>query len=505
VTAVTQNRHSQEIARHNTANHPIIVVTHTEAISPSNMMRTRKPKVGLQRPPAKPLVKPKAKSIDQQELNKDRNADNPKNITAEDHKNINITHENSMDITQETSTKHKPPSTTNDKEEEWQRVSPKYLTRSDTQRKDIARIMPKIDAIIHKKIKSTTDKIPQWQITKFRTLKNHIETTNPSQLKVKDIYSQMRTIAKNIGQSALFDRKPIPRKTTKRTTHATQFTPESLNDEFDENRAKDDFDMDSLPTEQEPMPDLHYDTTEEDDLDKEYSENSSIDLLGSQNDFDDDATETNETRPLPQTKIGKIGNRDQTDFDDEAIKTNETRLPPQTKIGKIGDRKQTKISNRRQTYQDTIQNEAAKSDKITQRDDDILDETTKHIEDQLQTAQRLLDKEVQEIENMHLHTPKTHRTESYDKYDFEGLAAQAIHNQLAAKQEEMAATWQAQRDEMENTWIHNRADMERQYKNAFHVIEQDITNAKQTLEDIRSQNEALQQKVNAKTQQLGQL
>jgi chromosome segregation ATPase len=76
---------------------------------------------------------------------------------------------------------------------------------------------------------------------------------------------------------------------------------------------------------------------------------------------------------------------------------------------------------------------------------------------------------------------------------------------LAAKQEEMAATWQAQRDEMENTWIHNRADMERQYKNSFHVIEQDITNAKQTLEDIRSQNEALQQKVNAKTQQHGQL
>jgi hypothetical protein len=142
---------------------------------------------------------------------------------------------------------------------EWQKVSPKHLLRSDTQRKDIQKIAPQLELFINKKTETKgTTRLEQWQVTNFRKLKAKIDNTDPADLKVCDICFKLRTLARSIGQGALFDPKkvPTPQKGSKPKHMPSQFSPVSLDEEFEENQDKE-FDMESLESNEDPMPDLH--------------------------------------------------------------------------------------------------------------------------------------------------------------------------------------------------------------------------------------------------------
>ena len=129
-------------------------------------MPTRKPKVSLQRSAVKPAGKPKEK---------------PKPTEKP-----NATHPKPDNPRKETTKPDEETLPTTGKEEEWQPVSTKHLLRSDTNRKEIQRILPLLESFIKKNGKSNTNKIPQWQITKFRELKHKIDNTEPAKLKARD-------------------------------------------------------------------------------------------------------------------------------------------------------------------------------------------------------------------------------------------------------------------------------------------------------------------------------
>jgi hypothetical protein len=70
------------------------------------------------------------------------------------------------------------------------------------------------------------------------------------------------------------------------------------------------------------------------------------------------------------------------------------------------------------------------------------------IEEHMQHAEELLDKEVQEIAAINLHTPKMLQRYSYEEHHFEVLTAQAVQNQWNSREKE----WKTQCAGMENKW-----------------------------------------------------
>ena len=422
------------------------------------MAPPRKPKIGLQRPEPKPAGKPKEKPKTTEERNK-----TTPTSTIQDLKNRIQEH---REIS-------KPDTLiTTEKDEEWRTVptATRHSLRSDTQRKDVQRIMPQLESIINKNKKANMTKIEQWQITKFRDLKEKMETTEPAQSKVKDIYFQMRTIARNIGYGTLFDHKktPTPKKTpnSKRITKETQLTQNSLNDEFEENQDEDEdaFDMDSssIEEQEETMPELHYDDEKEEESneqdDSEDGDNStpglalrqsennstgSIDLLADKQDFDDDATEDTEGAKfiIKFEQTQKSLNELQDDRTDMLMLT------------------QTEAEDKKtgQENEETTNEETEKADETS----------TKRIENQMKKAEQLLDKEVQEIEDINLHTPKVHRYDPYEEYDFETLAEQAIQNRLNERSTEMETEWKEKRTVTENKWNQKRQAIERQARESL--------------------------------------
>jgi hypothetical protein len=84
----------------------------------------------------------------------------------------------------------------------------------------------------------------------------------------------------------------------------------------------------------------------------------------------------------------------------------------------------------------------------------------------MQKAEKLLDKEVQEVKEIHLHTTKMPH-DSYDESDFESLAAQAIQTQMRIQNDEMTNAWKARQDTMESAWNDQRKAMETHYKAAL--------------------------------------
>ena len=59
-----------------------------------------------------------------------------------------------------------------------------HILRSDTQRKDILRLIPQMDTIIRKNKKANGKRIEQWQVTKFRDLRRQkINASDPTNLK----------------------------------------------------------------------------------------------------------------------------------------------------------------------------------------------------------------------------------------------------------------------------------------------------------------------------------
>jgi hypothetical protein len=228
------------------------------------MAPPRKPKIGMQRPTAKPAGKPKEKPPE-----KPKTAEKPKTTylkALQDPKN---------DIEGVPKPPKPKPSSENGKEEEWQTVDNTKLLRSDTQKKEIARIVPLLAKIIMNGKKANTNRIEKWQVTTFHKLQQYIED-NPS--RAKESYTQLKIVAKNIGHASLFDarKEPTPRKESKQKP---QFSPASLNDEFDENQ---EFDVVDSPKAEDKnnqdMPDLFHpdDNEEEEPKNNEPEEENSL-------------------------------------------------------------------------------------------------------------------------------------------------------------------------------------------------------------------------------------
>ena len=174
----------------------------------------RKPKIGLQRPSRKSAGK---------------SQDNPKEEpkTTEGQKPIDLKTSDKPGTTFLTGTKTQEDKTLKlsdytETQGTWQPVGSKNL-RSDTLRKDIERIMPELEATIRTRHKSSTEKIPQWQNTKFRDLQKHLENTKPGDLKLRSVHTQMKAIAKFLGKMDLFDnsKKLFENKEPVSYTHLT--------------------------------------------------------------------------------------------------------------------------------------------------------------------------------------------------------------------------------------------------------------------------------------------
>jgi hypothetical protein len=276
--------------------------------------------------------------------------------------------------------------------------------------------MPKLHEIIERKTKSPTKKTPQWLITKFRKLKEHIDNTGKKDLKIKDTHNQMKIIAKNLGHMELFEEK---NKETnfKSTPHKTSMTksqslPESLQDEFNKNQDETTTNVFDLETMQEG--------------DKHTSD--FLESLGQESDTSD----------MPDLEINESVSDDGTGTQEEARQ--------------LKDIEDYDIHNAEQSSEDTdgahyyIEQES-KQDKLEQkqRNDEVMfeldtsshteedllhdtnqDSTTQNIQTQIRNAEKVLDKEVKEVQDIHLHTPKIQRNQSYEEEDSERMDRLAL-------------------------------------------------------------------------------
>ena len=90
--------------------------------------------------------------------------------------NTKVTHSDSKNLKINTTNKKTHPNTLTpnaNEQDVWHTVTGptkqphEHLLRSDTQKKDILRILPQMDKIVWKNKKSNGKKIEQWQVTKF--------------------------------------------------------------------------------------------------------------------------------------------------------------------------------------------------------------------------------------------------------------------------------------------------------------------------------------------------
>jgi hypothetical protein len=137
------------------------------------------------------------------------------------------------------------------------------------------------------------------------------------------------------------------------------------------------------------------------------------------------------------------------------------------------------------------------------------DNPTQSIEEKVKETEQLFDKAVQEIHDIHLHTPKLQRPESYEDYDFETLAAQATHNYMEEKGADIEIEWEEKRRDSDRNWNQKREAIEQQYQETLDEqasiqaslttqetdrVRQEYQKIKQeiaaTSDDIRNQNES---------------
>ena len=81
------------------------------------------------------------------------------------------------------------------------------------------------------------------------------------------------------------------------------------------------------------------------------------------------------------------------------------------------------------------------------------DETTQCIKEEMKKAEQILDKEVQEVQSLHLRTPKVRWKDSHEERGFETCtAAQAIQIQLDERGTKMEVKWKERRADAEKKW-----------------------------------------------------
>ena len=106
---------------------------------------------------------------------------------------------------------------------------------------------------------------------------------------------------------------------------------------------------------------------------------------------------------------------------------------------------------------------ANKEQEEEESEDKETDETTLRIEKKRKIAENSLDKKVEEIAEIHLHTPNVHRTnEPYEVFDFKMHAAIAVQNQLDERGAEMQIEWEEKRNRTDIQWDLKQKAIEQQ-------------------------------------------
>ncbi len=426
-------------------------------------MPIRKPRTSLPRRPEKPPDEPK-KTPDTNKMPVEKFNSKEENPTEKGFRNR--------------SKKPKPDDTQPETEEEWEPVTDRHQLRNTKERTDIAIVMPKLNAIMTKRMKSTTEKPPQWIITKYQLIQTLLEQgkDDTTKLKAKTIMQHIRRIASELNcTSDLFiTKKQVPK--TQKKWISNSLPPESLHAEFEQNIEEYNFDSEH-EIDTTDMPDLYippepYNSTSEDDSDTTDGARYTINL--------DNTT--------------------------GMIKANLTKI------------ESTAIAARKIDDRTSIQDKREPDD--TQEPTEKLDDTTQRIDDQLKVTELLLDKEMQEIESIPIHNPKTqYHDTSYEDYDIEGEVAnvidkqrQAIDMQIQEQTKAMEANWKAIARQQETRLIeqadfqasiaaqeHNRAREE------FLQLGTDIETARQTLDIILAQTDMIQESTNERHRDLTNL
>jgi hypothetical protein len=94
----------------------------------------------------------------------------------------------------------------------------------------------------------------------------------------------------------------------------------------------------------------------------------------------------------------------------------------------------------------------------------------KTVEDQVKKGERLLDQEIEEInqqEEINLHTPKARRYRSHKKCNFDTPVAQAIQNQRNERGKEMEIEWEEKQTGFEKDWSRKRKAVEHKHQESL--------------------------------------
>ena len=110
---------------------------------------------------------------------------------------------------------------------------------------------------------------------------------------------------------------------------------------------------------------------------------------------------------------------------------------------------------------------ANKEQEQDESEDDKTDETTLCIEKERKIMEGILDREVKEIEEIHLHNPNVHQSETYEEFDFDMQAALAIQSQLDKRGAKMETEWKEKRIRTDKKWDQKRKAIEQQCKEAI--------------------------------------
>jgi hypothetical protein len=152
--------------------------------------------------------------------------------------------------------------------------------------------------------------------------------------------------------------------------------------------------------------------------------------------------------------------------------------------------------------------------KKTKQDDEETDDTTQRMEEERKKVlEHILDKEVQEISILNLHTPTVQRNDSCKDCNINNVAATAVQAQLEERSDEFESEWREKTTDKEKNWNQKREAIEREHREAiaeeavlqaslavhktdkakqeFTKIKKEIATATRNLQEIRSRSKNL--------------
>jgi hypothetical protein len=157
--------------------------------------------------------------------------------------------------------------------------------------------------------------------------------------------------------------------------------------------------------------------------------------------------------------------------------------------------------------------------KKTEQDDKETDDTTQRMEEERKKVlEHILDKEVQEISILNLHTTTVQRNDSCKDCNINNVAATAVQAQLEERSDEFESEWREKTTDKEKNWNQKREAIEREHREAiaeeavlqaslvvhktdkakqeFTKIKKEIATATCNLQEIRSRSENLTKQMN---------